>query len=158
MEREVRQGCSLSLLLFILLLSDIDEESKRGRWRGISLGGEKIYILAYAEDLSVVVEDEVEMKGMTGRLERYLDEKGLEVNIGKTKVMRYRKGGGRWRKVEWRWKGRRIEKVDRYKYLGYTIMRNGGQRGARGRKNKKGRSSDGAGMGDWKKKIWKRLG
>ncbi|EZA49461.1 hypothetical protein X777_11959 [Ooceraea biroi] len=57
---------------------------------------------------------------MIARLERYIDKKGMEVNIGKTKVMRFRKGGGRERKMKWRWKGKELEEVKEYKYLGYT--------------------------------------
>jgi len=42
----------------------------------------------------------------------------------KTKVMRFRKGGKRFlSKVNWRWKGRKLEEVE-YKYLGYTVQRN----------------------------------
>lgn len=38
-------------------------------------------------------------------MEGYLDRKGLDVNTEKTKVMRFRRGGGRVSKREWRWKG-----------------------------------------------------
>jgi len=34
------------------------------------------------------------MKSMVERLEGYLEAKGLELNIKKTKIMRFRKGGG----------------------------------------------------------------
>lgn len=53
------------------------------------------------------------MKAMLSRMERYVDRKRLEVNVEKTKVMRFRKGGGRRKKVDWRWKGknRRSEEV-----------------------------------------------
>ncbi|EZA52869.1 hypothetical protein X777_07988 [Ooceraea biroi] len=44
----------------------------------------------------------------------------MEVNIGKTKILRFRKGGGREKKVSWRWKGKVIEEVKEYKYLGYV--------------------------------------
>ena len=35
------------------------------------------------------------MKSMLERLERYLDRKGLELNVGKTEMLRFREGGGR---------------------------------------------------------------
>jgi len=38
--------------------------------------------------------------------------------------MRFREGGGRLSKVNWRWKGRKLEEVKEYKYLGYTVQRN----------------------------------
>lgn len=49
------------------------------------------------------------------------------MNAEKTKIVRFRKGGGRMGKVEWRWKGKSIEKVGECKYLGYVVQRNGGQ-------------------------------
>ncbi|CAK9801077.1 Retrovirus-related Pol polyprotein from type-1 retrotransposable element R2 (Fragment) [Anthophora plagiata] len=123
----VRQGCPLSPILFILLMSDMEEELKKGGWGGVKVGGEKVYTLAYADDIAVLAEDEEGMKGLVGRLERYLDGKKLEVNVEKTKVMRCKKGGGRRRRVRWRWKGKEIEEVRNYKYLGYVMTANGRQ-------------------------------
>lgn len=37
---------------------------------------------------------------MIGRLEKYLDRKRLELNAGKTKVMRFRRGGDRLKEKE----------------------------------------------------------
>lgn len=58
-------------------------------------------------------------------MEDYLDGKGLEVNTEKTKIMRFKKGGGRMSNSDWRWKEKRIE-VREFKYLEYIIQRNGG--------------------------------
>lgn len=56
-----------------------------------------------------------------------LDRKKLELNMEKTKVMRFKKGGGRMTEVKWRWKRKRIEQVREFFYLGYRMQRNGGQ-------------------------------
>lgn len=79
-----------------------------------------IYTLVYADDVASLLEDEEAIKVMLGRLERYLDKKGLELNIGKTKVIRCRKGEGRCSRVNWRWKGRAIEEVSEFNYFGYV--------------------------------------
>ena len=91
------------------------------------MGERKIFTLAYADDVAMLAEDEDGMRGMIGKLERYMDGKGLQVNVGKTKVMRCRRGGMRWKKMTWRWKGKELEEMRTYKYLGYTVMGNGGQ-------------------------------
>lgn len=62
--------------------------------------GKKIYSLAYADDVAVVAEDEDEMRRMLKNLEKYMDGKGLEINVEKTKVMRCRRREKRWKKVE----------------------------------------------------------
>lgn len=55
----------------------------------------KVYSLSYADDVVLMAEEEDELRSMLEKLEGYLDKKGLVINIGKTKVMRCRRGGGR---------------------------------------------------------------
>lgn len=90
------------------------------------MGERKIYSLAYADDVVLMAEEEGEMRSMMERLEKYLEEKGLELNTEKIKILRFRKGRGR-SKIRWKWKGRRIEEVREFKYLGYKLQRNEGQ-------------------------------
>ena len=160
--RGVRQGCPLSPSMFTLLLADLDEELEKGGWGGVRLGGRKVYTLAYADDVAVVAEDEEGMKGMMGKLERYMDRKGLHLNVGKSKIMRCRRGGGRWRRVVWRWKGKEVEEVKTFKYLGYTLMGSGGQEAHVEERVRKAAAVMGRvwGIGkrrfgkDWGKRIW----
>ncbi|KZC05356.1 hypothetical protein WN55_05905 [Dufourea novaeangliae] len=41
--------------------------------------------------------------------------------------MRFRRGGGRTKKIRWFWKGKRIEEVKVFRYLEYIVQGNGGQ-------------------------------
>jgi len=100
MARGVRQGCQLSPIIFNLLIADLEEVMGKIKWGGVNLGGKRIYTLAYADDIVLLAEQEDEMRSMIVRLEEYLDRKGLELNVEKTKIMRFRKGR------------RRIEKRD----------------------------------------------
>lgn len=124
-ERTVRQGCPLSPSLFTLLMTDLEDELKKAGWGGIKIGERKIYTLAYADDVALL--DEERIKEMMGKLERYLEENDLYLNISKTKIMRCRKGGDRWKRMYWVWKGKRGSKAMYGKYLGYTMKCNGRQ-------------------------------
>jgi len=125
--RGVRQGCLLSPLLFNVLIADLEEELGKVRWGGIRLGGEVIFSLAYADDVILLAEKKDEMRSMIERLEGYLERKRLVLNVDKKKVMRFRKEKGRMEKREWWWKGKRIEEVKEFRYLGYVFQKNGGQ-------------------------------
>lgn len=47
------------------------------------------------------------MRTIMYELERYLERKGLELNVKKSKIMRFRKGGEREKRIIWRWKRKR---------------------------------------------------
>lgn len=81
--------------------------------------------MGYADDMVLMAEKEEELRSMMGRFEDYLEGKKLELNPGKTKILRFRKGGGRESKKAW--KGRKIEEVKEFKYLGYVLQKNGRQ-------------------------------
>lgn len=65
---------------------------RRGMGKSEIRGKKDVYI---ADDIAVLAKDEEGMKGMMGKLERYLDEIGMELKTGKTKIMKCRKGGGK---------------------------------------------------------------
>lgn len=113
-------------MLFNVVIADLEEEMGKIKWREIKLGDRRIYTLGYADDIVLLAEDENEMKSMIGRLEEYVEKKKLEVNIDKTKIMRFRKGGGRWGKRDWRWKGRKIKEAKEFTHLDYRLQRNAG--------------------------------
>lgn len=95
---------------------------------GVEVGGrDSLCTLAYADDIVLIAIEEGEMRSMMDRLEGYLSRKRLVLNEKKTKIMRFRRGGGRIKKVDWRWKGDKIEEVKEFAYLGYTLQRDGGQ-------------------------------
>ncbi|XP_071568694.1 uncharacterized protein [Temnothorax nylanderi] len=160
--RGVRQGCPLSPLLFNIMLADMEEEMGRVKWGGIRLGGKRIYTLAYADDVVLIAEDEDQMRSMLERLEGYLGRKRLELNVEKTKIMRFKKGGGRDCKRRWRWEGKEIGEVKEFRYLGYVFQRNGGQEAQVRERIKKAAAVMGKvwGIGkrrfgkDWGKRMW----
>ena len=126
-EKGVRQGCPLSPTLFNIMIADLGRRLERDDIGGVKVGQRKVKVLGYADDLVLLAEDEEGMRWMIKRLERYMEEKKLVVNVGKTKIIRFKRGRGRRRKVDWWWKGEKIEEVKEIKYLGYVFRKNGGQ-------------------------------
>jgi len=76
--------------------------------------------------------------------------------------MRFRRGGGREKKREWRWMGKRIEEAKEVKYLGYVLQRNGGQKAQVRDRGMKAAAIMGQvwGIGkrrfgkDWSRRLW----
>jgi len=62
------------------------------------------------------------MRSIISRMEGYLDKKRTKINEEKTKIMRFRKRSRRKKKIDWRWKGKRIEEIRKIKYLEYCKM------------------------------------
>lgn len=56
-----------------------------------------------------------------------MERKKLEMNVEKTKVIRFKRGRGRRDKRVWRWRGKVIEEVKEFRHLGYIMQKNGGQ-------------------------------
>lgn len=77
------------------------------------------------------------------------------VNVEKSKILKFSKGGRKRNKVSSRWEGKTIEEVKKYKYLRYVSKkwRTGSGKG----KGQERSSGNGAGMGNKEKEIWRRL-
>ena len=74
----VHQGSVLSPLLFILVLEALSRKFRVGLpWE-----------LFYADDLALIADSEVELLAKIGRWKEGMEEKGLRVNMEKTKVMK----------------------------------------------------------------------
>lgn len=66
-------------------------------------------------------------------------------------------------KNDWRWKGKKIEEVREFTYLGYKMQRNGGQEAHVREKNQKGSGGDGTDLEyrkeeirqkNWERRLW----
>ena len=123
-EKGLKQGCPLSPLLFALYISDLETTLRNFQSGGIVVGREKIFSLAYADDLVILSERSDDMKEMLQLLNRYTRRKGLAVNILKSQMMVFSKGG-RLSKEKWKFDGSNIIEVRSFKYLGFTFQSNG---------------------------------
>lgn len=73
------------------MLAELDKRLERRRKREVELRRKRLFALAYADDLVLLAREEGGMRLMMGELKEYLKEKRLEVNVGKSKIMRFGK-------------------------------------------------------------------
>uniref|UniRef100_T1ITH0 Reverse transcriptase domain-containing protein n=1 Tax=Strigamia maritima TaxID=126957 RepID=T1ITH0_STRMM len=86
-----------------------------------SLGKWKLYCLKFADDVAMLAESVDGLQAMITDLERYVVDSKLIVNIVKSKVVVFRRGG-RWAKEEcWQFMGQSFEVVNSFKYLGFIF-------------------------------------
>lgn len=112
-EKRVSQRCPLSPTLFNIYIADLEEFCKRRQAGKLVVGERKIWSSSYADDRALVSDNEKEMKELMKACERYFREIKLVVNVEKTEIMRFSKGGGRGRqkKRDWQWGGKEVEEV-----------------------------------------------
>ncbi len=84
----VKQGCPLSPNLFGLSLDELEEQMRNVTGTDApSLAEVAMPIRSYADDLVIISKTQVGLQKLMDRLESFCQERGLTVNITRTKVM-----------------------------------------------------------------------
>lgn len=68
----------MSPLLFNLLSADVEEEMGKVRWGGIKVEGDRVYTLAYADNMVLLAENEDEKHDREARV--IFGEERIDVN------------------------------------------------------------------------------
>src|SRR5438132_5469131 len=119
--RAVRQGCSLSPLLFNIYAEAMMVEAMEGIEEGIKVGGKLIKDGRFADDQGMIAKSEAGLQKIMDGLNSTSLEYGMKINIKKTKVMKVSKVG----EVNITINGTKIEQVKSLKYLGHTMTDDG---------------------------------
>ena len=121
----VRQGECLSPLLFSLFLNDIEETMMLNSFSGIEMYMFKLFMLLYADDIILFSETADGLQRGFDILADYCNIWKLKVNVNKTKVMVFRKGGMLPKNLHFYYNNEGIEIVKQFSYLGVVFTPGG---------------------------------
>ena len=88
----VRQGECLSPFLFAMYVNDLEHEFQLKGGEGIYIGRLKIFLLVYADDITIFASSAEELQTNLSMLSEYCSRNKLIVNTSKTKIMIFRRG------------------------------------------------------------------
>jgi len=106
------------------MIANLEKEMEKVKWGDggeLRLGKEGYIHWRTRMTCSLLVEDEEEIRSIIGKLEGYMEKKRLELRLelNKTKIMKFKKERRRIERRDWRCKGKKIEEVKEFTYLGY---------------------------------------
>jgi sorting nexin-29 len=118
----VRQGCLLSPVLFNLFLENIMSEALQSFKGTVSVGGRDISNLRFADDIDLMAGSRQELKELTALVDKTCTDYGMEISTEKSKLMAM---GTELEQPEIKVRGKSLEQVDSFKYLGAQITKDG---------------------------------
>ena len=99
---------------------------RRCQEAGLTLGRENIWAITYTDDGTLLAASAAGLQEIVERFKRYVEKKGLRIHIEKSKGMRYRKESRRWKEMEIKWRGEKVEEIREFSFLGYMMSRKNG--------------------------------
>lgn len=124
----VYQGCLISPTLFLVFINDVIDALNAGATDFLYLpkiGEVPVGQLLYADDLALLSTAPVGLQRQLDRLSEYCDTWKLELNLEKSVIVVYRKGGRLARSEQWTYKGKKVDTVSKFKYLGFWTTPSG---------------------------------
>lgn len=121
----VLQGESASPSIFNLFLEGLVSALSMANVAGFRLGSTLLHILLYADDMVILAPSAETLQIKLKIAAKFLKERGLQVNLEKTKVVVFRRAGRLKQHEAFNWNDSRIEIVKSYTYLGVKFSSSG---------------------------------
>ena len=120
-EEGVRQGCILSPTLFSIYINGVVREILE-KGKGIDVGGEKLAILLYADDIVIIANSAEELQRNMEIMTEWGRKWKCTFNKKKSQVVVF--GSRKKKEMKWFLGGGEIKQVNKYKYLGIDMKGN----------------------------------
>ena len=119
----VRQGCVLSPTLFSLFVNQLANQVNENGVHGVQLLPTlvELFILLFADDIVLISTTPGGLQVQLNTLKECCDSMKLTINLDKTKIIVFRKGGYLGKREKWFLGGHQLEVVNSYCYLGFTF-------------------------------------
>ena len=119
------QGETISPILFSLFANDIELFLSNNNENMITLDQLSIYLLLFADDAVIFSETPKGLQKSLDNLYEYCERWKLKVNVEKTKVVIYKKGGNNSQNEPIFYNNEQIEMVQSFNYLGIVLSSGG---------------------------------
>ena len=113
----VKQGDSLSPVLFLIFVNDLAKELTRMN-KGIDVNGKRVPILMYADDIVLLSDNEDDLQSMLCHIETWCKKWLMKVNLDKTKIVHFRKQNRERSDYKFMFDNQIVQYTEVYKYLG----------------------------------------
>lgn len=123
--RGVRQGCSLSPILFNIFINELAKEIDCSTGPGLILDNTNIKCLLFADDMVLLSPSKVGLQENLNILDTYSHNWALPINADKTKIMIFQKKPRTSKEDNFKIGQKAIKVTTNYNYLGLTITASG---------------------------------
>lgn len=119
----LRQGCILSPELFLLFVNEVAVDINNNGMHGIQLmpNLSDLFLLLFADDVVLLSSTPRGLQNQLNVLNDACKRLYLKINLEKTKVIVFRKGGFLGAAEKWHIDGNNLEIVNEYNYLGFLF-------------------------------------